>query len=249
MAHNNNNGRSPGALQTPVRNHYFYGKLLDTRHFTLEQGYFNRKRWLVNRLVTGYGVVCGLDIVLTRERDHVIVQSGLALDKWGREIIVPQRAKPMPVERLPNAPDGEEEWVHLCLLYHECESDPTPVLASDCEDTGPCAADTIYERYKIVVRPGRVPEPPHECNLIDLVGSKGIRFESLAQWVNEECSTLPEDPCIPLGEIFIPDQGTCHTDDIHTDRRPIVYSNDLLYELIVGLAEELLLTRRHGRKG
>ena len=45
------------SLSTPARNNYFYGKLLDVRHFTLEQSYFNAKRWLMNRLTLGSGVV------------------------------------------------------------------------------------------------------------------------------------------------------------------------------------------------
>src|SRR3970282_1579003 len=47
-------------LESPTRNRYFYGKLLTERHFDLEQRYFNRKRWLLNRLTLGSGVICGL---------------------------------------------------------------------------------------------------------------------------------------------------------------------------------------------
>jgi hypothetical protein len=217
----------------------------------MEQRYFNRKRWLLNRLVTGYGVVCGLELDLTDERDAIIVLPGLAIDKWGREIEVPRPSAPIPVERLPGAPDGEEEWIYLCLGYHECESDPAPVLTAACDEPGPCAADTIQERYFIKARAGRVPDRRHECNLIDLVDPQGVRFEELVRWASEResCHTLPEDPCIPLGDIYIPDEGTCHTDDVHSENRPIVYSNDLLYEIILALAEELLQVRRYGRKG
>lgn len=242
--HHDDPGQATGGLQTPVRNHYFYGKLLDTRHFTLEQDYFNGKRWLLNRLVTGFGVVCGLDLALADERDQIYLQPGLAIDKWGREIIVPAPSKPIRLERLPDAPEGEEEWIYLCLAYHECESDPAPMLTAECNEAGPCAADTIRERYKILVRPGRVPEPPHECSLHNILTSQGIRFEELARWVTRGCDPPPADPCIPLGDIFIPENGICHSEDIHTENRPIVYSNDLLYELILALAGELMHSRR-----
>ncbi|MDZ7268429.1 MAG: hypothetical protein ONB48_11905 [candidate division KSB1 bacterium] len=244
MAHHDDNGQLMGALHTPVRNHYFYGKLLDARHFTMEQKYFNGKRALLNRLITGYGVICGLDLVLTDERDHIIVQPGVAIDKWGREIVVPRPSHPIPCERLPGAPQGEEEWIHLCLAYHECDSDPTPVLAAECDETGPCAPDTIRERYELLARPGRVPEPPHECSLHDLIAAHRIRFTSLANWITRQCDPPPPESCIPLGDIFIPPDGICHSEDVHAEHRPIVYSNDLLYELILGLAEELLQGRR-----
>jgi len=250
MAYYDDNGHVLGDLRSPVRNNYFYGKLLDARHFTLEQTYFNHKRWLLNRLVTGYGVVCGLDLGLTDERDHVVVLPGLALDKWGREIIVPYPSAPIRLERLPGAEQGDEEWVHLCLAYYECESDPAPVLVNECSETGPCAADTIRERYKIFMRPGRAPEPPHECTLEDLVGSRGLRFEALVRWVTQGCDDPPLDTCIPLADIFVAEEeGRCNIEDIHTEHRPLVYSNDLLYELILALAEEVLQSRRGGKKG
>lgn len=248
MVHQHDNGLPAGALQTPVRNLYWHGKLLEARHFKLEQNYFNGKRAMLNRLVSGYGVVSGLDLDLTDERDHLIVKAGLAIDKWGREIVVPRDAMPIRLERLPNAPEGEEEWVHVCLGYHECESDPAPVLTADCDQTGPCAPDMMRERYQLFLRPGRVPDPPHDCTLKDAVSSHGIRFIELTHWVNREPDPLPDDPCIPLGDIFIPPDGLCHSEDVHAENRPIVYSNDLLYELIVALAEELLETRRTGRK-
>lgn len=45
-------------LSTPTRNRYYYGKLLDAHHLELEQDYGNRKRWLLNRLSLGTGVLC-----------------------------------------------------------------------------------------------------------------------------------------------------------------------------------------------
>jgi len=244
MTHNDDETPVQGALHTPVRNHYYHGKLLDAGLFSLEQRYFNSKRALINRFVVGYGVVCGLDLYLLDTHDQVIVTPGLAIDKWGREIVVPKPSAPIRLRRLPNAPHEEEEWVYLCLTYHECESDPKPVLTADCPETGPCAPDVIQERYQILVRPGRVPEPPHECTLHEAITTQGIKFPELALWVSQECAAPPADPCIPLGDIFIPEDGRIHQDDVHVDHRPIVYSNDMLYELILGLTEELLKGRR-----
>ena len=74
----------------PVRNRYFYGKMLDVFHFELEQQYFNSKRWLLNRLVSGYGVLCGLNVQLTSDYQSVVVTPGIAIDKCGHEIVVCQ---------------------------------------------------------------------------------------------------------------------------------------------------------------
>jgi hypothetical protein len=97
------NSQQAGCLDycTPIRNRYFYGKLLDVFHFEMEQKYFNEKRWLLNRLVTGYGVVCGLNVLPTSDKKSIYVTPGVALDKCGHEIILCQPSCPVP---LPLAP-------------------------------------------------------------------------------------------------------------------------------------------------
>src|SRR6478609_9151685 len=69
---NNNNEKS--AFNNPSNNHYFCnlaefekvkyftGQLLLPEDFEQEQNYINNKRHLINKLVNGSGVVCGLDI-------------------------------------------------------------------------------------------------------------------------------------------------------------------------------------------
>jgi hypothetical protein len=73
-------------LSTPARNNYFYGKLLDVQHFILEQRYFNTKRWLLNRLGLGSGVMCGLRLSVVN--GQLVLSPGVAIDPVGREIIV-----------------------------------------------------------------------------------------------------------------------------------------------------------------
>jgi len=89
---------------SPIRNRFFYGKLLDVFHFEMEQNYFNSKRWLLNRLVTGYGVVCGLNVLLTADKKSIYVTPGVAIDKCGREIIVCQPSSPVVLPPPPPAP-------------------------------------------------------------------------------------------------------------------------------------------------
>ena len=74
-----------GFMQT----RFFYGQRLDVRHFESEQNYVKGKLWLLNRLVHGYGVVCGLDVQMADDHQSVVIQPGIALDKAGREIVVP----------------------------------------------------------------------------------------------------------------------------------------------------------------
>jgi hypothetical protein len=68
------------------RNHYYHGKMLSARDLADEQKYFNEKRWLINRAILGWGIVCGLDVSI--DQGCLIVEPGLALDCCGHEILV-----------------------------------------------------------------------------------------------------------------------------------------------------------------
>ncbi|HEX7582192.1 MAG TPA: Ig-like domain-containing protein [Gaiellaceae bacterium] len=145
------------ALQSPVRNRYFYGKLLDEYHLELEQSYFLDARRLLNRLTVGFGVVCGLGVSVTA--NGLVIAPGVAIDGLGREIVVPtpiRVADPTQLTDDCGKPGGKATLpeVTLCLAYHECETEPVPVLISDCDVREGCAAGAIRERYKLLVHDG-----------------------------------------------------------------------------------------------
>lgn len=88
-----------GGLVTPRRNRFFHGKMMDVHHFEMETAYGIAMRRLLNRLVTGEGVVCGLDVVRSDEPCSIAVSPGLAVDGWGREIVVPKESAPVVIPR------------------------------------------------------------------------------------------------------------------------------------------------------
>jgi hypothetical protein len=72
------------------RVNYFSGVLLSERDFLGEQVYNSEKRKLHNRLLHGWGVVCGLKVLPTSPPSRrVIIEPGLAIDCAGNEILVP----------------------------------------------------------------------------------------------------------------------------------------------------------------
>ena len=105
------------------RNKYYYGMLLSVEDFNAEQRYMNDKRRLINRLVHGMGVVCGLNVVRLDDRT-ISVESGMALDNTGREIIVdiPVTNKLTMINGYETAMNsGSNAYVYLCLEYSEGE--------------------------------------------------------------------------------------------------------------------------------
>ena len=260
-------------LATPVRNRYFYGKLLDVYHFELETDYFNQKRWLHNRVILGWGVVCGLDVKIGSQEDTIYVTPGVAIDGWGREIIVPEDSHPIsllpgshgrPQRSQTHAGENEQAQessqqqenntkqkspspnhefdVHVVLCYHECESDPVPVRAGDCETADPCAPGAVREQYAIYIREGHLDPPDYsECDIPHVISGGGLDYDALVKWVTSGCPELAYDPCVPLANIHVvvEDEGRhCHPDEIDITVRPIVYSNELLYQLLLALLVE-----------
>jgi hypothetical protein len=105
------------------RNRYFYGKLLTVRDFMAEQTYLADKRRLTNRLLFGSGVVAGLQVVAVDDKT-ISVETGVAIDQLGREIVVPS---PLTL-KLSNI-DGfthndYAKNVYLCIAYDEKGKEP-----------------------------------------------------------------------------------------------------------------------------
>ena len=247
MATNNNPGSSK--LVTPERNHFFYGKLMDVPQCNKEQRYFNQKHSLLNRLVLGSGVVCGLNIVANAvdlESGIVRILPGVAIDRLGREIVVPEtnRVNPRQLTDERGEPQGEaldSGNVEICLAYAEKCADPVPVLVPDCDTSGNCAPSTVREGFRIVVRTaGEVPEPP-ACHLEESEqehrASVANSFHTL---LCERINSLPleslGDSCVSLARVTLPlEQNSI---DISAGRR-LIYNNAILYELILCLAERV----------
>lgn len=134
------------------RMHYFMGRHLTARDFTDEQAYHRTHRLFHNRLLHGWGVVCGLDVREHTREDcrtkYVEVTPGVAIDCCGREIVV-QCIASCSEQRLPEIPWKDYSETHplllLCLVYEEKGMDPVPVLNTegDCSET-----KTKYGRYQ-----------------------------------------------------------------------------------------------------
>jgi hypothetical protein len=143
-------------LSTPERNNFFYGKLMDAEQFRKDHSYFNRKRWLLNRLVLEAGVLWGLGVE-TRRSAKVQIQPGVAIDKLGREIIV---TKPLTIDpRQPTDESGTPKddpitkgTAVIAIAYAEFLVDPVPVLVPSCDTGDDCAPSTIREEFRIRVQ-------------------------------------------------------------------------------------------------
>jgi hypothetical protein len=153
------------------RNHYYTGKYMTARDFRDEQAYFLSRHRLHNRLLHGWGVVCGLQVEPHRAEcpGHVVVAPGIAIDCCGREVFIedpiavkvwppdpPEQATAPQVDQTAQkaiAPPPTELQYLLYLYYAEEAIDCRPALyAEDCAPTR-YEANRVRERARIGVLP------------------------------------------------------------------------------------------------
>lgn len=115
------------------RNRYFYGKLLSVEDFQREQSYMNHKRRLLNRLLYGTGILCGMQVI-EADPESISVEMGVALDGFGREIVLEQ-----PILKRLAVLDGFQEHcvenensgvLYLCIEYKEEEAEPVHCIGA-----------------------------------------------------------------------------------------------------------------------
>ncbi len=226
------------------RSNFFYGLLLDAERLQKDHAFFNGKRWLLNRLTTGSGVVCGLGVrAIAGTPKKWVLEPGVAIDGLGREIVVAadhafDPAQPTDSSGVAAGAPLTAGVVEICLLYSEVATDLVPVLVPDCDGEGECAPSTIREGFVVVVRAAPAPAAPPACGLpaFPVPPAQGLH-EILAQRLAGACPGTPSEACVPVARV---DLGAATIDT--TANRTLVYSNRVLYELIVCLAEHVAAT-------
>ena len=232
----------PAATVTAFeRTNFFYGLLLDAERLRNDHRFFNGKRSLVNRLAIGSGVACGLGVrTVAGPPRQWFIDPGAAIDPLGREIVVPEAypfdaAQPTDDAGQPAGNPLNSGVVEIGLLYKEVPIDPVPVLVPDCDGDGDCAPGAIREAFAVVVRAAGAAKAPAGCGLptIPVPAAAGLH-PLIATRIGATPLQPPADALVPIARV---DLGTAAIDV--ESGRPLIYSNQMLYELIVCLAQHV----------
>jgi|GEM_PF-1084270 len=136
-------------LQVYERNHYFYGKLLTVRDFETEQSYFNEKRHMLNRLLHGTGIVCGLQAERSGLRG-ISVAPGVAIDGDGQEIVAAKEQLRTDIREMDGYPEGGgAKTLYLMLHYDERTIETVPALGGATSCDGGCEANRVQEGLRL----------------------------------------------------------------------------------------------------
>jgi hypothetical protein len=80
-----------------------------------------------------------------------------------------------------------------------------------------------------------------EACIPDFITKGRLDYGALAKWVSAECPPCHKDPCIPLANVHVELEQPhhhCRPGPIDVTVRPIVWTNDLLFELLWSLMTE-----------
>jgi hypothetical protein len=198
------------------RTRYFHGMLMTERDFSEEQKYHIDKRKLLNRMLHGWGVVCGLKVKPTNPPSpNILVEGGLALDCFGNEILVCEEqtvdltVKPCattaaddPCAQYVSEP---QEELYVVIRYDERDTKPEAVYTpgGSCEEKT-CKFSRTQEGFCIEVwdHPPDAPEtgfttqpctepfpcPPSDCCHYILLAKISCkeRYDFLSQWIEQD---------------------------------------------------------------
>jgi hypothetical protein len=194
---------NPPGIERP---RYFHGQLLTAQDFIDEQDYFREKLRRHNRLLHGWGVVCGLRVTPAEQGCEVIVAPGYALDPCGDEVLVEEEillrlSRPEGVEG--DGPEAAESDAASCpdgawtvaIRYVEIPARFVPVMGGS-PDTDALQASRTRESYELCAF-ATLPALPAGYD----PGSK--RWHSGASGVCPSCPPDPEARWVVLAEVKV----------------------------------------------
>jgi hypothetical protein len=215
---------------------YFQRQLMDAETMRAEQYYFLERMRRHNRLLHGWGIVCGLTVraAATKEKPwRVQVCPGFALAPTGDEIYVPNPVlfdleRPDSVEEsctpCPCPPDesssqqghdGNKGTLYLAIRFVECNARPVRLGRADCGDSNTsCETTRIRDDFELALL-GKVPVPYDEesrrnelVQLTQLIHSKPSALGVGFGRPIPPCCCERVDPWILLAAIRGPIEGT-----------------------------------------
>lgn len=209
---------------------YYPRQLITADDMTQEQDYLRQRDRRHNRMLHGWGAVCGLVVEPAPDATHswqVRVCPGYAVGPQGDEITVPDKVlfdlasgacehepcQPWPCPPSATAGAGHiAPPVYLAIRHAECDSRPVRVHPLGCGcDEMLCEYSRVRDDYELKVLP-ELPASHVQQAALDLAW-----FATLKQWASSQqrgpvpvpaCAPCHEDPWVVIARITLPPQPT-----------------------------------------
>lgn len=236
------------ALTNRERVRYFSRQLLTADDMRAEQEYFREKQRQHNRLLHGWGVVCGMEVMKPEGGDpdwQVTVGPGSVVTPQGDDLLLSEKVKfdiktglqtPEPCNvrwTCPPVPAStaasDEKKVYLAIRYVECNSRPVRVHPAGCGcDEAVCEYSRVRDSFEL----GLLAALPNSHTQMKAFYTEWC--QSWQIWKQNAtpplpvppCPPCPDDPWVVLAQITLPDSTKPRIvgDMIKTDDRIPLYS-------------------------
>jgi hypothetical protein len=253
------------------RTRFFPRQLVTPDDLTQDQLYFRDKELRHNRLLHGWGVVCGARVMKhATDPCKIVVEAGYVLGPYGHEILIDHDIEvdmchegidgnavsacggdPWCSDVRVNRPSGRP--VYVAVKYAECESRPVRAHghACGCED-GVCEYSRIRDTFAIKVLndlPTSYSDPMAQPNIDNTVR---CAVNAQNQVIARACPPCPPEPWVILADVTLNNDGNVQTIDCFAHRRYVVSFADYYFlcrprtgTIGVGLREsDILVDRR-----
>lgn len=203
---------------------FFPRELITAEDLILEQEYFRNKLRRHNRLLHGWGIVCGAQ-VCPGGTNEVIIKPGYILGPYGDEIYISEELRlnvcderfdcsvaPDPCAEVRRKECAEGELLYVAVRYVECFSRPVRVHTAGCGcDEAACEYSRIRDHYEIKALTKR----PHRPCLPE---------ERMVNYCDKSCPDCPDQPWVVLAVVHRQHEGYRIDDDKTWAYRRYVYS-------------------------
>jgi hypothetical protein len=155
------------------RVNYTFGLVLGVEEFVQTDTYFLAKHHVENRLLHGYGTMCGLAVVVqTAPALEIQVTPGWAVNPRGQEIKVPQvmcvqvngwLAANLPALKAALATTAPPSTLRLCVVLcsRECKTDVVPIPGEPCmTQSSAIAPSRVADSFELMLCLDYTTSPP-----------------------------------------------------------------------------------------
>lgn len=237
-------GGDPCAAEGPIgleRTRWFSRMLVGPDDLVQDQRHAAAARRRHNRLLHGWGVVCGLRVAAGKDPSRLVVEPGFALGPWGHDIVVPDEVEvdavaedmdgnargpcgdvdpwctPVRVARDPDRP------LYLAIRYAECDTRPVRVFGAGCGcETAECEYSRTRDSYVLKLL-GELPKSHR-----DLTPPDWETVLRCPEGSPRGCPPCPDEPWVVLADIVV--SGDAVKDiDCARHRRHVVSFANLFY--------------------
>jgi hypothetical protein len=206
------------------RTRFFPRQLVEPDDLNQVTRYFVEQRRRHNRLLHGWGVVCGVRVRHGKEPCTVLVEPGYLLGPFGDDIVVGAEVEVNVCNEGPNgssvtscedvdrwctdlpAPRRPGQPLYLAIKYDECNARPVRVQPGGCGcDESACEYSRVRDGYQIKLLTQLPPA---------FVDMKPPKFEDFLKCPPDKdacgrgCPPCPDEPWIILADIHLKADGT-----------------------------------------